>query len=72
MKWARHVAPMEQMRNAYKILARKREEKKRLDVDGKMILKLILKKQDIRVWTVFMRHRRGPVAGFCDGKREIH
>jgi hypothetical protein len=42
MKWAEHVARMDEMRNAYKILVRKPEGRDHLEntgVDGRIILK---------------------------------
>jgi hypothetical protein len=45
MRWAGHVAGMKEMRYAYKILAAKtgRYHLEEVGVDGKIILKLILK-----------------------------
>jgi hypothetical protein len=48
VRWAGHVASMGQKRNAYGVLVQKKEGKipvGRLDIDGKIILKLILGKR---------------------------
>jgi hypothetical protein len=52
MRWIGHVAHME-MRYAYKISQNLKEGDSSgyLGVDGKIILKWILKTQDMRVWT---------------------
>jgi hypothetical protein len=42
--WARHVAHMGVLRNAYKTFVRKTEGKRAVDIDGKIILKCILDK----------------------------
>jgi hypothetical protein len=47
MRWERHVARLGEMRNAYKILIGKPEEKadsKDLGVEGRIILEWILRK----------------------------
>jgi hypothetical protein len=56
MRWEGHAACMVDMRNAYKILARKPEEKRRhhaeeLDADGRIILEWILGKEGGKLWT---------------------
>jgi hypothetical protein len=51
-----HVACVEEIRNTYRILVRKPEGKKHLEdlrTDGRIILKLILKRQGGRVWIGF-------------------
>jgi hypothetical protein len=53
-RWAGHVEWMGEIRNAYNILVGKPEGKNHLedlDVDGKIILEWILRKQGGRVWT---------------------
>jgi hypothetical protein len=54
------------MGNAYRILVRKSEEKKSLGrqrADKKIILKLALEKQCVRMWIGFMFHRIGTSSG---------
>jgi hypothetical protein len=44
MRWARHIARMGEVRNAYKILVRKPEKRNHsegLSIDGRITLKLI-------------------------------
>jgi hypothetical protein len=50
MRWARHVARMLEMRNAYKILVENPEEK---TAHGKIILKCILETQGLRMWIAY-------------------
>jgi hypothetical protein len=53
MRWAVNVARVWKKTNAYKVLVGKQEGKNRfenLSVDGKIIFKWILKKQDGRAW----------------------
>jgi hypothetical protein len=55
MRWARQVARMLKIRNSYKIL-KEIVHLEYLDVDERLILKWILKKQQSGVmWTRFMR-----------------
>jgi hypothetical protein len=51
MKWAGHIVRMEEMKNAYKVLVR--DHTKDLGVDGRIILKWILQKQNVRLSTEF-------------------
>jgi hypothetical protein len=37
-----------------------------VSVDGRIILKLILKKHSVRLWIGFSRLRIGPTAGSCE------
>ena len=49
MKWMEHVVRVRERRGAYRVLARKPEERNRLEdlrVVGRIILKLIFKKRD--------------------------
>jgi hypothetical protein len=48
------------MRNAYKMLVRKSEEKRPL---RRIILKYILKKQSLKMWAGFIWLRKGPSSG---------
>jgi hypothetical protein len=64
--WAGHVARMEVMRSTYKILVGKPKGKihlRDLGVDGRIMLKRVLKKQNVRMQTGFSYLRQGPVAG---------
>jgi hypothetical protein len=66
MRWAGHVACMEEMRNACNVLVGKPERKRPLErpwrvVDRSIILKWILGKYDWRVWTEFTWLRIGTV-----------
>jgi hypothetical protein len=57
MRWAGHVACVGEMRNAYKILVRKPEERnlsEDLSVAGRIILEWILGKVGRKVWTGFV------------------
>jgi hypothetical protein len=57
MRWGGYVVCMKEMRNPYNILVRKPEGKNHLEdlgIDGKVILKCILKKQDVRMGTKFI------------------
>jgi hypothetical protein len=62
-----HVAHMEQMKNAETILVGKREGKRSF---GRVVLKLILKKQDIRMQTGFIWIRTGTSSGSCEYANE--
>jgi len=55
MSWAGHVAHTMEMRKACRILLRSLERKDQLrylQVGRRIILKYILKKRDIKLWTV--------------------
>jgi hypothetical protein len=72
MGWAGRVAYMEDVRNSYRVLVGKPEERRPLEasgVDGRIILKLIFEKYNGGMW----RHRldgsvsdQGQVAGFFE------
>jgi hypothetical protein len=54
MRWAGHVASIGNMKNAYKILIGKPEQKRPaedLGIEGKVTLQLILGKQGGKMWT---------------------
>jgi hypothetical protein len=66
MVLVRHAAGIGNMRNVCKILVGKREGKSYLQdtgVDGSMMLKWILNKQDRGVWTGFIWLRIGTSGG---------
>jgi hypothetical protein len=65
MRWARYVARMGEMRNAYSILVGRPEGNHLEDqvVDGRIILEWILGKRG-RVWTGFIWLRIGTSDGF--------
>jgi hypothetical protein len=74
LRWAGNVAGIAEMRNAYTVfyLEEYIKERDRLldtDVDGRMILKLILKESDVKVWSGFIWLRIGTDGGldltFC-------
>jgi hypothetical protein len=72
-RWARHVAHIKAVRNAYQILVRKPKGKNHLedqDIDGRTILRWILRKQGMRVWTGLNLLRIGPTAGSCEQSNE--
>jgi hypothetical protein len=57
MRWVEHVALMEEMRNAYIILAgflKGKYHSEDVDVDDRIILEWILGKQGGKVWTEFI------------------
>jgi hypothetical protein len=54
LKWLRYVAHMGEMRKYYEILIRKIYGKVSLghvDIDGRIMLQLILEKHDVKLWT---------------------
>jgi len=62
MKWVVRVARTGDRRGAYMILIGKPEKRDHLEdlcVDGRIILKRILKKWDGRIWTGFIWFRTG-------------
>jgi hypothetical protein len=65
IRWAGYVMHMGEMRNEYKILVGKLEGKRpcSLGIYWRTLLKLILEKQDWRVWTGFIWHRKGTSGG---------
>jgi hypothetical protein len=57
MRWAGYVTCMGKKRNAYRVLVGQPEGKnplEDLDVGGRIILKWILEKQDMVVWTAMV------------------
>jgi hypothetical protein len=67
IRWARLVARMRMMRNAYKILVEKmkgRDHAQDLGVDGKITLEWISRKQDGKVWSEFIWLKIGTSGGF--------
>jgi hypothetical protein len=60
-KWKGHAAHMVQRRKVYKIIVGKPKGKRPL---GKIMLKWILKKQDVRLWNGFKWLRPGLTDGF--------
>jgi hypothetical protein len=66
MRWARHVARIGEMRNAYKVLVSKSEGKnhsKNVGLDGRIILERILGKWVGKVWTRCIWLRTGISGG---------
>jgi hypothetical protein len=66
MRRAEHVEGTKQLRNAYKTSVVKLEGKTAIgdiDTDGRIILKLTLKKYDMKVWTAFRWLRIGSSGG---------
>jgi hypothetical protein len=66
LKWAGHVARMGEKRGAYRVLVGKPEGKNHLEnpgVDGKIILKWIIKKWDGQARTGLICLRRGAGGG---------
>jgi hypothetical protein len=62
MRWVEHVAHMAEMRNPYKFSNKNlygREKLKDIGVDGRITLKLILKKYDMRIWIRVMSRMMG-------------
>jgi hypothetical protein len=54
MRWALHVARIGERRGEYRVLVEKPEGKRPLGdpgLDGKIILRWIFRKWDLRVWT---------------------
>ena len=50
MRWAGHVAHMEERRGVYRVLVGKLEEKREPGVDGRIIVRWIFRKWDVGVW----------------------
>jgi hypothetical protein len=65
MRWLGNVACMEEIRNVYKMLVGKPEEKRPL---GR--LKWISRKLCRRMWTGLLLLSIGPVVGFCEHGNE--
>jgi hypothetical protein len=66
MRWARYVARMGNVRNAYRVLVRKSECKcilEDLGVDRRMLLEYIIEKQGRVMWTGFIRLRLQAIGG---------
>jgi hypothetical protein len=66
LRWEGHVSRMGQIRNAHKFFVGKTEGKKPLedlDVDVKITLEWILRKQGGKVWTRFIWLRIGTSGG---------
>jgi hypothetical protein len=61
MRWAEHIPCTEKMRNFSQKTYRINLED--LSVDGRVIIKLILTKQGVRVWTGFIWFREGSIGG---------
>jgi hypothetical protein len=49
---------------------KKRDHFEDLGVNGKIILKLILKKEGVRIWIGFICLRQGTTAGCCEHSNE--
>jgi len=66
MRWAGHVALMVDRRGVYRVLVGKPEGKNHLvdpGVDGRIILRWIFRKWDVRIWTGLIWLRIGIVGG---------
>jgi len=66
MRWAGHVACMEEKRGLYRVLMRKLEGKNHLEdpgVDGRVILRWIFRKWDVGAWTRLSWLRTGTGGG---------
>ena len=66
IRWAVHVARMEDRRGSYKVLIGKPDGKKHLedpDVDGRIILRWIFRKWVVGIWTGSNWFRIGTVGG---------
>jgi hypothetical protein len=61
MRWVGHVAGMGELRSAYKILIGKREGRRSLQRPrhGKIVLKYILKRYSVSMWSRFSWLRIG-------------
>ena len=67
MRWAGHVALMEERRGVYRILVGKPGERDHLgdpDVDGRIILRWIFRKWEVGVWTESIWLRIGTGGGY--------
>ena len=66
MRWSGHVASMGERRGIYRVLVGKPEGKNHLvdpGVDGRIILRWIFRKWDVRIWTGLIWLRIGIVGG---------
>jgi hypothetical protein len=66
LRWAEHVVLIGEITNGCKILVRNMkgiDHLEELGVDGRIILELILGKQDGKVWTEFIWLRVGTING---------
>jgi len=66
MRWAGHVARMGERRDVYRVLVGKPEGKNHVEdpgVDGRIILRWIFRKWNVRVWTGLMWLRIGTSGG---------
>jgi hypothetical protein len=66
MGWAGHVARQGESRGVYRVFLGKLRERKQLedpDIDGRIILRIILRKWDMRAWTGSICFRIGTGVG---------
>jgi hypothetical protein len=69
MRWAGHVASMEERKGVYRVLVRKPEGIDHLgdpDIDGRIILRWIFRKWDVGVWTGSSWLGLGTVGVHCE------
>jgi len=68
MRWVGHVACRVERRSVYRVLVRKPEGKNHLEdpgIDGKIILRWIIRKWDVGAWTGLIWLRIGPGGDTC-------
>ena len=66
IRWAGHVARVGKRRGVYRVLVGILKERDHLgdtDVDGRIILRWIFRKEDVRLWTGSSWHRIGTGGG---------